>query len=63
MADATTYNLPVFREQGTGKIRIKGSVEIDNVAESPADAAEIAAALNLVLQLLRDLGVNADTDE
>lgn len=60
MADKDTYNLDVYREQETGKIRIKGSTEIDDVTESPVDTTEVAQAVNGILQLLRDLGINAD---
>jgi hypothetical protein len=60
MADETTYNLPVYREVGTGKIRVKGAEKIEPVSESPADSAELAETINAILNLLTDAGINPE---
>lgn len=60
MADQSTYNLSVYREQETGKIRVKGATKIDLVDESPVDTTEIAETLNQVLNLLTAAGINPD---
>jgi len=60
MADPNSYNLPVYREQDTGKIRVKGATKIEYV-ESPADASEVAAALNEVIALLTAAGINPES--
>lgn len=60
MAKPETYNLSVYREQNTGKIRVKGAEKIDLVAESPVDTAELAQAINAILNLLTDAGINPD---
>ena len=60
MADEDTYQLDVYREQNTGKIRVKGAQKIDLVAESPVDTAELAAAINEILNLLTDTGINPE---
>lgn len=63
MANTDKSTSVVFRENDTGKIRVKGAVKIEHVTESPADAAEIAAAFNALLDLLEDAGINDDVDE
>lgn len=59
MADES-YNLPVYREQNTGKIRVKGATKIDLVAESPVDNTEVAEAVNQILNLLTAAGINPE---
>jgi hypothetical protein len=58
MADES-YNLDVYREQGTGKIRVKGATKIE-FTDSPADTADIAAKLDEVIALLTAAGINPD---
>jgi hypothetical protein len=63
MADSSTYvQGDVYREQNTGKFRVKGTTKIEQTSESPASLTEVETKLNAVLQLLEDFGINADTD-
>lgn len=60
MSDAQYNTSQVYREEDTGKIRIKGISHIADVAESPADAADNAVKINEILAMLTALGVNPD---
>lgn len=59
MADAE-YSTPVYREQETGKVRVKGATKIDLVSESPVDTTEVAEAVNQILNLLTAAGINPE---
>lgn len=61
MADEHTYGTSVYREQGTGKIRVKGATKIEAVSESPGDAADNAAKINEILALLTSAGINPES--
>lgn len=58
MADES-YQMQVYSEQNTGKIRVKGATKIEYV-ESPADVSEVADALNEVIALLTAAGINPE---
>lgn len=60
MADEKTYNLEVYREQETGKIRVKGAERIELLDESPATAASAHEAINAILELLTAVGINPE---
>ena len=58
MAD-NSYQMPVYHERDTGKIRVKGATKIE-FTDSPADTADIAAKLDEVIALLTAAGINPD---
>lgn len=57
---AAQYPGGVYLEQGTGKVRVKAAVNIADVAASPTDVDVCAVALNDIIDLLNDLGINPD---
>jgi hypothetical protein len=59
MAEADYSTSAVYRENDTGKIRVRGATKIE-FTDSPADAAEIAAKLDEVIALLTAAGINPD---
>lgn len=64
MADESTYvQGTVYREQDTGKIRVKGATRIAPLdADSPTSTLqETIEAVNAMIGLLTDLGVNPES--
>lgn len=60
MADENTYvQGSVYREQNTGKIRVKDVTKIDYVTEDSPPTEE-QAAINAILDLLTAAGINPD---
>lgn len=59
MAEAEYSTSAVYRENDTGKIRVKGATKIE-FNESGADVGDVAAKLDEVIALLTASGINPD---
>lgn len=59
-----TYNGDVYREQGTGKVRVKASTHIADLGTelsgSPQDLAAVEAKINAIIAQLTQAGINPD---
>lgn len=61
MADES-YQMQVYSEQNTGKIRVKGATRIDYVSDSPSPTTDdLAAAIDDILDLLTAAGINPES--
>ncbi len=60
MADHS-YQMPVYQEQDTGKIRVKGATKIGHVSGSPSPSVDdVAATIDQILDLLTAAGLNPE---
>lgn len=62
MAETDYSTSAVYRENDTGKIRVKGATKIDHVSDSPSPSVDdVAAAVDAILDLLTAAGINPES--
>jgi hypothetical protein len=54
------YDISVYREQNTGKVRFKGATNVADLVASPTNPEDAAAKFNDVLDLITAVGLNPD---